>query len=300
MNTTVLVVGDAGLDVLARHDGPIVPDGDSRAEVRMALGGAGANTAAWLAHTGATTVLVGRVGDDPAGRQVLAELGAAGVRCALVVDPHARTCCVVVLVDETGRRTMLPDRGAGTRLDARDLAPELLAEAGHLHLSGYVLLDESSRPAGVAMLAAARAAGLSTSVDPQSAGLITDRAGFLDAVSGVDLLLPNADELSALTGSTDPASAAGLLDTVGAVAVTRGADGAAWVDRDGVVSVPAVPAECVDSTGAGDAFNAAALVSWLAGADHTTVLHAGVTAGARAVSQVGAQPQVKPVSGELS
>jgi sugar/nucleoside kinase (ribokinase family) len=287
---TVLVVGDAGLDVLARHDGPIVPDGDRRAEVRTALGGAGANTAAWLAHSGADTVLVGRVGDDPAGRQVRSELGAAGVRCALTVDPLAHTCCVVVLVDGHGRRTMLPDRGAGTRLQAADLAPDLLAEAGHLHLSGYVLLDESSRPAGVAMLAAARAAGLTTSVDPQSAGLITDPAGFLAAVSGVDLLLPNTDELAALTGSTDPASAGALLDAVGAVAVTRGADGACWVDRDGVVSVSAVPTACVDSTGAGDAFDAATLIAWLAGAERADVLAAGVTAGTRAVGQVGAQP----------
>jgi sugar/nucleoside kinase (ribokinase family) len=287
---TVLVVGDAGLDVLARHDGPIVPDGDRRAEVRMALGGAGANTAAWLAHSGATTVLVGRVGDDAAGRQVLAELGASGVHCALVVDPHAHTCCVVVLVNSDGRRTMLPDRGAGTRLHAGDLTPELLADAGHLHLSGYVLLDESSRPAGIAMLAAARAEGLTTSVDPQSAGLITDPADFLAAVSGADLLLPNTDELAALTGSRDPASATALLDAVGAVAVTRGADGACWVDRDGVVSVPADRVECVDSTGAGDAFNAAALVTWLAGADHAEVLTAGVTAGTRAIGRVGAQP----------
>ena len=108
---TVLVVGDAGLDVLAKHDGPVVPGGDRRADIRTTLGGAGANTAAWLAHLGARTVLVGRIGDDPAGRQVRTELATAGVRCALTVDYNdAATCCVVVLVDEHGQRTMLADR----------------------------------------------------------------------------------------------------------------------------------------------------------------------------------------------
>jgi sugar/nucleoside kinase (ribokinase family) len=291
MRPVVLVVGDAGLDVLAKHSGPVAPDGDSPAEVSMALGGAAANTAAWLAALGADPVLVGRVGADPAGAQVRAELTAAGVRLALRVDESARTCCVVVLVDERGQRSMLPDRGAGTRLAAADLAPELLAEAVHLHLSGYVLLDPRSRPAGVAMLAAARAAGLSTSVDPQSAPLIHDPAGFLAAVRGVDLLLPNADELAALTGSPDPATARELLSTVGAVAVTLGADGACWVDQNEISTVGAQPADCVDSTGAGDAFDAGLLTAWLTGAGPVAALRAGVRAGSSAVGRVGAHPR---------
>jgi sugar/nucleoside kinase (ribokinase family) len=286
----ITVVGDAGFDVLAKHDGPLVVGGDRRAGVRMALGGAGANTAAWLAHLGAATVLVGRVGDDPAGRQVRAELTEAGVRCVLTVDPHASTCCVVVLVDEHGQRTMLADRGAGARLHDTDLPAAALADAAHLHLSGYVLLDTASRPAGIAMLAAASAAGLTTSVDPQAAALLTDPADFLAAIDGVDLLLPNTAELAALTGSSDPAAATTLLDTVGAVALTRGPDGACWIDRNGLVSVPAEPVDSVDTTGAGDAFDAATLISWLAGADPADVLRAGVAAGSRAVTRLGAQP----------
>lgn len=287
---TVLVVGDAGLDVLAKHDGPIVPGGDRRAHVRTRLGGAGANTAAWLAHLGAPTVLVGRTGDDPAGRQVRAELAAAGIDTALIVDPSAPTCCVVVLVDEHGQRTMLADRGAGQRLTTADLDPLLLTGARHLHLSGYVLLDAASRPAGVGMLVAARAAGLTTSVDPQAAALLTDPADFRTAVTGVDLLLPNTAELAELTGSPDPASAADLLDTVGAVAVTHGAAGASWIDRNGVVSVSAERVDCIDTTGAGDAFDAATIIAWLAGADPAAVLRAGVDAGTQAVTTLGAQP----------
>ncbi len=286
----IIVVGDAGFDVLAKPDGPIVVGGDRRAGVRMALGGAGANTAAWLAHLGAATALVGRVGDDPAGRQVRAELTGAGVRCVLTVDPHASTCCVVVLVDEHGQRTMLADRGAGTHLHATDLPAALLTDATHLHLSGYVLLDAASRPAGVAMLGAARAGGLTTSVDPQAAALLTDPAGFRAAVAGIDLLLPNTEELTALTGSPDPVSATTLLSEVGAVALTRGPAGACWIDRNGVVGVPADPVDSVDTTGAGDAFDAATLISWLAGAGPRDVLRAGVAAGGSAVTRLGAQP----------
>ncbi|HVV18757.1 MAG TPA: carbohydrate kinase family protein [Pseudonocardiaceae bacterium] len=281
----VIVVGDAAIDVHAKRAGELVVDGDSRAEIRTALGGAGANTAAWLASFGVDAVLVARVGDDPGGRQVAADLP---VRAALHVDPDAATCCVVVLVDGRGRRTMLSDRGAAARLRASDLPSDLLADARHLHMSGYVLQDPSSRPAGIAMLAAARAAGLSTSVDPQTAAAVAD--GFRVAVHGVDLLLPNTDELAAITGSPEPESATELLDTVGAVAVTRGRDGACWIDRHGIVSVPAEQVDSIDSTGAGDAFDAAVLAAWLAGERPERILRAGVTAGTSAVRQVDAQP----------
>jgi sugar/nucleoside kinase (ribokinase family) len=132
---------------------------------------------------------------------------------------------------------------------------------------------------------------VSTSVDPQSASLITDPAGFVELIGGVDLLLPNAAELAVLTGSEDPASASALLGAAAAVAVTTGAAGATWVDRDGIVSVPAEPADCVDSTGAGDAFDAGLLAAWLTGAAPRAALLNGVRAGARATSRLGAWPQ---------
>jgi sugar/nucleoside kinase (ribokinase family) len=282
---TILVVGDAGLDVIAVHDEQIAYGDDTRARVRITTGGAGANTATWLAAQGADVVLVGRVGDDSAGRQVRAELSAAGVRCALAMDPNAATCCVVILVGPDGQRTMLPDHGAGALLRPEDLPSDLIAESQHLHLSGYVVLNPRSRDASLAMLAAARAAGLTTSVDPQSAALLNDPAGFLEWIRGVDLLLPNKDELARLSSAADP------LDYVNAVAVTAGADGATWTDRTTTVSVLAEPVSCVDSTGGGDAFNAGLLRAWLAGEPPEAALRAGVRAAAKAVSAVGATPR---------
>jgi sugar/nucleoside kinase (ribokinase family) len=286
----IVVVGDAALDLVALPDGPIPHGGDVRAKMRLASGGSGANTALWLASLGAEPTLIARIGNDPGGRLLRAELEAAGVRCAFAVDERAATCCVVVLVDPDGQRSMLADRGANARFSPADIDREVLAGASHLHLSGYVLLDPTSRPAGLAALAGAKAAGLTTSVDPQAASLITDPAAFLDDVRGVDLLLPNTEELVALTGSPDPLAAKELLATVGAVAVTAGLNGASWVDADGVTTVPAESVECVDSTGAGDAFDAGVLSSWLAGRSTVDSLRAGVRLGAKAVSRVGAQP----------
>jgi sugar/nucleoside kinase (ribokinase family) len=288
--TGVVVVGDAALDVIARHDKPLPHGGDARAKIRFTGGGSGANTALWLRHLGAETTLLARIGDDPGGRLIKAELEAAGVRCAFAVDPEAPTCCVVVMVDGSGQRSMLADRGANQRFAPEDVTAEALAGASHLHLSGYVLLDPPSRAAGLASLAAAKEAGLTTSVDPQAAAHITDPAAFLDDVRGVDLLLPNTEELVALTGSADPASAKELLGAVGAVVVTAGLNGASWVDAGGVTSVPAIEAECVDSTGAGDAFDAGVLTGWLAGESTVDILRHGTRLGALAVGKVGPQP----------
>jgi sugar/nucleoside kinase (ribokinase family) len=286
----IVVVGDAALDVIARHDKPLPHGGDARAKIRFTGGGSGANTALWLRSLDAETTLLARIGNDPGGRLIRAELEAAGVRCAFAVDPEAPTCCVVVMVDGSGQRSMLADRGANQRFCPEDVTPDVLAGASHLHLSGYVLLDPPSRAAGLAALAAAREHGLTTSVDPQAAAHITDPAAFLDDVRGVDLLMPNTEELVALTGSADPASAKELLGTVGAVVVTAGLDGASWVDAGGVTSVPAVEADCLDSTGAGDAFDAGVLTGWLAGESTVDVLRHGTRLGALAVGKVGPQP----------
>ncbi|WP_219416847.1 carbohydrate kinase family protein [Pseudonocardia nigra] len=276
----VVVVGDLAVDVLVAPREPAVRDADVPARIRTRAGGAGANTAAWLAHLGADVTLVARVGDDPAGRAAAAELDACGVRPALAVDPREPTCTVVVLLDD-GERTMLSDRGAAGYLSPADLPA--LDGADHLHLSGYVLLDPSSGPAGLAALDRARAAGLTTSVDPQAAPALTP--AFRDHVRGVDLLLPNADELAAMGGS-----AAALLDTVGAVAVTDGPRGARWVDASGTWTAAAPRVDTVDPTGAGDAFDAGVLAAWLRGAEPEEALRAGCAAGAAAVATVGARP----------
>ena len=280
--TRIVVVGDAGLDVTATAAALPVPGGDARAIIGIRPGGAGANTAAWLAALGAEPVLLSRVGTDRAAGQIRDALAAAGVEAVLAADPEAPTCTVIVLVDGTGQRTMLADRGAAGRLAPADIHPAALAGARHLHVSGYVLLDESSRPGGLAALDAARATGLTTSVDPQAAQLL--EPGFLDLVRGVDLLLPSAGELAALGGAET------VLDAVRAIAVTAGEGGATWLDRTGLWNVPAEPVRPVDTTGAGDAFDAGLIAAWAGGATPLAALRAGVTAGSRAVDHPGAWP----------
>lgn len=283
----VVVVGDVGIDVLTRPRLPIVPGGESPSDIALVPGGAGGNTAAWLARHDIDVALIARIGDDQAGVAARGALEQWGVRCVFAVDEVLPTCVVVVLVDDGGERTMLSDRGANKAFGVADVDLDSAALGpAHLHLSGYVLFDPSSRDAALAALAGARERGWTTSVDPQAAELVTEvgAEAFLGWVEGVDLLLPNEVEIEAL-GGTEAA-----LAHVGTVVVTYGADGARWFTATGDAHVDAPTITCIDSTGAGDAFNAGLLASWLGGASPATALSAGVTAGSTAAGEVGARP----------
>ncbi|MEU8616118.1 PfkB family carbohydrate kinase, partial [Actinoplanes sp. NPDC048791] len=153
----MLVVGDLVTDVLVTHAGPLAVGSDTEARILVGGGGQAANTAAWLAYAGAGATLIAAVGDDHAGRERIAELVAAGVRCTVRAHPGVPTGSVVVL-SSADERTMITDRGAALLLDPADVTAAVKAAQGvtHLHLSGYPLLHAGSRPGGLAALAAAR------------------------------------------------------------------------------------------------------------------------------------------------
>ena len=315
--TRLVVLGDVMVDVVCRLDGPIALGSDSPARIEFGYGGAAANVSAWAAvarGAGAPPVLAGRIGADERGRAAEAELWAAGVETRLTVDPERPTGTCVVLVGPAGERSMVPDPGANDRLAPRDLPDELLVEGAHLHLTGYTLVRDGSRAAGRSAIERARERGVTVSVDPSSAALLSP--AFMDELDGVGLLLPNAEEAAMLSGEEDAERAASALAaSVPEVVVTLGASGALWTDGRAVCRVPAageggraeggpgeggraepdVPtvgdtAAALDTTGAGDAFAAGFLTARLSGAGPEEALRAGSRLAAVAVGTPGARP----------
>ncbi|MFF4354120.1 carbohydrate kinase family protein [Streptomyces sp. NPDC001530] len=292
----LLVVGDVVTDVVARHHGPLAAGTDTAAAICTVPGGAGANVACWAAHWGCADVrLLGRVGADAAAWHER-ELAACGVHPLLVVDPQAPTGTVICLVDTgaSAERTFLTDSGASLRLDPGDWSPALLDDVARLHLSGYLFFSEPSRALVSVALESARARGVPVSLDPASAGFLTELGvdRFLELAEGVDVLLPSRDEAYLLTGLPDPGDAAAKLSRhVPLVVAKQGSDGA-LVARSGTVRarVPAVPATPRDTTGAGDAFTGAFLAALLAGAEPEEAAAEGCGAGAMAVERVGGRP----------
>jgi ribokinase len=245
-----------------------------------------------LAQLGVPVVLAGCIGDDAAGAGLVAELTAAGVQLALRTVPGTATGTIVSLVEPDGQRSMLADRGANLALRSADVPPPPVG--GHLHLSGYTLLDPGPRAAGLSALAAAVAVGCTVSVDPASTGPLAaygvDR--WLADTAAATVLLPNADEARLLTGCADPADAArALAERHPIVAVSLGADGALWASREAIVHRPAHDTVVVDTTGAGDAFAAGLLAAWLhsPAVDPSAALDAGLALAAAVVRRPGAR-----------
>ncbi|MDQ6875429.1 MAG: PfkB family carbohydrate kinase, partial [Actinomycetota bacterium] len=246
--TRVLVVGDLVTDVVVTLPGPVNPGSDTEAGVQLRGGGAGANTACWLAECGVDAALVARVGGDEIGRARNLELLGAGVDAVVAIDHDARTGTIVVLVGPDGERTMLTDRGASALLSPRDVECRRYEPGGHLHLSGYTLFDYSSHAAGRHALDLAWAAGMSVSVDASSAAPLrrAGAAAFVSWTRGADMLLANAEEAEILTGHAEPAAAAAALATEYPIAVVKaGAAGAIWAGAGRVVHCPARPAAVV-------------------------------------------------------
>ncbi|HZG49077.1 MAG TPA: carbohydrate kinase family protein [Thermoleophilaceae bacterium] len=288
----IVVLGDVMVDVVAQLAGPVAPGSDAPSRNSFHGGGQAANTAAWLAAAGERPLLVARVGDDPLGRDALASLERAGVDARVAIDPDEATGTCVVLVGTDGERTMMPDAGANDRLRVQDLPDEVLAPGAHLHVAGYALLRAGSRPAARAAIERALGAGMTVSVDPSSAALLSPAS--LALMAGASLLLPNELEAEALTGEGDPELAARLLaGQADEVVVTLGPAGALWTDGTSVrrAAAPAV-AEACDSTGAGDAFAAGLLAARLRGAGPQEALAEGSRLAARAVASEGARPRI--------
>ena len=175
-----------------------------------------------------------------------------------------------------------------------DWSESLLDGVARLHLSGYLFFSEPCRALVTVAVESARARGVPVSVDPASAGFLTELGvdRFLALTEGVDVLLPSRDEACLLTGLPDPADAAAKLSRHVPLVVVKQGGAGALVARSGEVRarVPAVAATPVDTTGAGDAFTGAFLAALLAGTRPEEAAAEGCRAGARAVEQVGGRP----------
>jgi sugar/nucleoside kinase (ribokinase family) len=273
---------------------------DSPASISFGGGGSAANVAAWLAFAGCPPTLLGRVGADERGSSAAADLGSSGVDARLTVDGELATGTCIVLVGPGGERSMLPDPGANAALAPSDVPDSLLAAADHLHVTGYSLVRPGPRPAALAAIARAVAAGVSVSVDPSSAALLGPE--FLDLAAGAALLLPNLAEAEALTGMPSAGSAARALATrFPEVVVKVGAEGALWTNGGKQERVPAVPvtapapgSAALDTTGAGDAFAAGLLAARVRGASPAEAVASGCELAAQAVVTPGARPPPRP------
>ena len=293
LHPTIRVLGEVMVDVIARTTTPPAPGSDAEASVTDQDGGSAANVAAWLAELGVPVELIARVGVDERGDGALARLADAGVLLSIERDPIRATGRCVVIVAPDGERTMFPDPGANAHLAATAIDMRPWRQGDHLHASGYSLLRQGSRAAALTAVERARTLGMTVSVDASSEAPLRDLGPdiFLDWLTEGDLLFANAAEARALTGRTAPEEALTALTERGLVAVVKlGGAGALAGAGSRRWSLPAVPADARDTTGAGDAFAAGFLASWTRDGGIEEALRLATRLAARAVTQQGGRP----------
>lgn len=261
----VLVVGEINVDLVLKglHAEPAPGQEVLADDFLMTPGSSSMICAMGLARLGHPVAFHGKLGDDAWGRYCLEALRGAGIDVAsLHPDPDLRTG-VTVSLSTPRDRSLVTFPGAIAALRADEVDDVLLRGARHLHVSSFYL-QKALRPGLAGLFARARAAGLTTSLDP---GFDPDRAWGDDLrgiLAGVDVFLPNEEELRALTGETGLRDALAALDNGRTcIVVKRGRQGCAAVQDGALLEVPAFAVDAVDSTGAGDSFDAGFLHAWL-------------------------------------
>jgi sugar/nucleoside kinase (ribokinase family) len=292
----ILCIGDAMLDVIVKMQGQMYLSSDTVSQISTHGGGAAANTATWLASSGHKVFYVCRIGDDAAGRVIANEFDTWNIDYKPELLREHRTGIVVVLVDQNGERSMFPDRGANSGLSELDL-PDL-SKFSAVFLSGYALFNPHSQAGVLRMIKKIREANLEIFFNPGSLGVMSALGpdACRERCRLMDLLIMNQGEAEFLTGKNDiEAALIELSNDVETVVITRSSQGAVGKSRGKETIVSAIqPIDSIDSTGAGDAFAAGFMGSWIEAKDLESSLRAGNTLASQCVKTIGARPSVNP------
>ena len=255
----ICIIGDINVDVVSLLSEPLQTNTDTIATNGITLGGSTCNVAVWLTHLGVPVDLVSAIGDDVLGAWVITQLQAYGVSDANVKSiANQRTGTCVILVDETGARSMMPDFGANLMQAVDPNLEQLIAASDIVVMSAYTFMRPQSSQFALDVLESVAKSDCRMVIDAASSSPIQKfgAAKVRNYLARADLVLANEDEYAAL--SVDAPS--GWENDFQNLIIKRGERGALWLNRGTeVASVAADPIEVVDTTGAGDAFCAGLL-----------------------------------------
>ena len=283
-----LVAGDANADLLLEGAASLQPGPEILAtRMNLVLGGSSTITAFNLSCLGAKVAFAGVLGRDPFGDLVLQRLLAGGVDVSPIRRVRRPETGLTVWFTKSGVRAGITYQGTIASLRAADLKDSLLSRARHLHVGAY-FLQAGLHSGAASLFRRAHRLGLTTSLDCNDDPAQRWDSGIFRVLRHTDCFFPNHDEALRLANTSRVEAAARDLGRLARiVAVKLGARGALVCESGRLFRIPAVKARVVDTTGAGDSFNAGFLSRFLRGATVGECAQAGVAAGARCVSRPG-------------
>jgi ribokinase len=298
----VVVVGSLNMDIVAVAES--LPRGGETilgTDFFKAAGGKGANQAYAAALLGGSVAMIGRVGDDEHGRQLVAGLAAAGCDVSGVRSIDAVTGVAVILVAATGENSIVVVPGANGRFVPTDLQ----ADEQALRDAQFVLLQlEIPLPTVIAAARKAKHCGATVILDPAPAPAGLPR----ELIEHVDILTPNESEATRLTSAETGAfsfeDARGIASRVLAAGIKTavlklGARGCLVARGEERIFISAPRVDAIDTTAAGDVFNGALATAHSEGASLVEACRFAVRAASLSVTRRGAQPSA-PTRSELN
>jgi sugar/nucleoside kinase (ribokinase family) len=296
----VLVAGELNPDLIMRDCGNFpAPGKEVRVnDVELILGSSSAICAVGLARLGDSVSFTGAVGADFYGAYCVDVLRWAGVDVSRVRRRDDLKTGITVSITSETDRALVTYPGATSALRSDDLPDAVFAGHDHFHVSSWFLQD-GLRPGLKNRFAAARRAGLTTSLDCGYDPSENWSQDLVDTLAEVDVFLPNQSEILGITGCCSVEEGIRRLDNGRILVVVKlGAEGCVAWRRGESLRVPAFPVEVVDTTGAGDSFNAGFLHTWMRGEALPNCLRFATACGAlstRGLGGTATQPDVEEV-----
>ncbi len=295
----VIVVGSLNMDLVIRA--PKIPrPGETvlGSDFRQVPGGKGANQADAAAKLGAETAILGAVGRDSMGSTLVQALKMDGVKVDMVLEKEdLPTGVAAIVVEDSGNNAITVAPGANSGLTPHDIS-----SMEGIFKGAKVMLVQLETPLDTVKraLQLARENNVKTILNPAPAMELDD-----EIFSLVDIMTPNETELEILSGmdtsDLDKVERAGqhlLKKGVSRLIVTLGSQGSMDIVQDSATTYPAYKVKAVDTTAAGDSFNAALAVSIANGESMEDSIRFATKVGAMTVTKHGAQTSL-PLVGQV-
>lgn len=306
MNTSspdVLALGDVLYDYQYWIES--LPQVGDEAQILLAnqgIGGSATNTAITLRAQDISCALSARIGEDQLGAEIYQDLARTGLDLSCL-QYGGKTGYTVTMIDQAGERTMFSYRGASA--EALKWTVELravLQQIKLLVLSGYYLLTNEQANFALQAAKLVKEAGGMLALDPSPTISLVEESIQEKILALTDVLLPNQRELELMAGTTNLEEGLGfLLTKVPAIALKLGSQGSLLALTEGFrlpqgnftsqaqrFQLEAIPKKAIDTTGAGDSFNAGFIASYLKGEEPTAWLRTGNELAAKVISTKGA------------
>ncbi len=286
----VLVVGELNVDVILNHitKFPVLGEEVLAKGLTITLGSSSAIFASNLSTLGSSVSFIGKIGRDDFGDQIMTSLEAKGVNTQNIVRTDQYNTGVTIVLNFMEDRANVTYPGAMHHLTIHDIAEKSLRRAKHLHVSS-LFLQEGLHKDIIHLFRNAKELGLTTSIDPQ-----WDPAGkweleLKNLLPYVDIFMPNAAELMAITQKTTLEYALEMLKEFRTTTVVKnGSSGAYLWDGQALFHQPAfLNTDVVDSIGAGDSFDAGFIHAFLQNRPLKDCLEFGALMGAINTTNTG-------------